>query len=187
MLLQGYKLLRTAAGIFEFVRDHCATFMINATSSPDCNVQVDLSPDHKLKIQTSTMEIYFWSSFLSAWSENPIFSLTAMYGAQTAQAYALLCIAEAQSLTMLRAIQKGNAPSLIASLAVDAAAAFDSAAGTARGVAAAAAKSDCKSVLYADYQAAVHHAYGKSFAGAGCELDSALTSDTLLSLCMHGA
>jgi len=108
-----------------------------------------------------------------------------MYGAQTAQAYALLCIASAQSLTVLRAIQKGNAPSLIASLAVDAAAAFDSAAGTARG--AAAAKGDCKFVLYADYQAAVHRAYGKSFAGAGSELCSALTSDALLSLCMLGA
>jgi len=46
MLSQAYKLLRTAAGIFEFVRDHCATFMINAIASPDCNVQVDPSPDH---------------------------------------------------------------------------------------------------------------------------------------------
>lgn len=88
--------------------------------------------------------------------------------AQSAQAYALLCIAEAQSLTVLRAIQKGNAPSLIASLAVDAAAAFDSAAGTARGVAA--AKSDSKFALYADYQAAVHWAYGRSFAGTRIRL-----------------
>ena len=38
--LQAYRLLRTAAGIFEFVRDHCATFLINAISSPDCNLQV---------------------------------------------------------------------------------------------------------------------------------------------------
>lgn len=88
--------------------------------------------------------------------------------AQSAQAYALLCIAEAQSLTVLRAIQKGNAPSLIASLAVDAAAAFDSAAGTARGVAA--AKSDSKFALYADYQAAMHRAYGRSFAGTRIRL-----------------
>ncbi len=83
--------------------------------------------------------------------------------AQTAQAFALLCVAEAQSLTVLRAIQKGNAPSLIASLAVDAAAAFDSAAGTARGVGA--AKADSKFALYADYQAAVHRAYGRCSAG----------------------
>ncbi|BDA48020.1 probable BRO1 domain-containing protein BROX [Coccomyxa sp. Obi] len=117
---EAYKLLRAAAGLFEFVRDHCATFLINAVASPDCNVQ-------------------------------------------TAQAYALLCIAEAQSLTVLRAIQKGNAPSLIASLAVDAAAAFESAAGTARGVAA--TKADSKFKLYADYQAAVHRAYGQCFAG----------------------
>lgn len=64
---------------------------------------------------------------------------------------------------MLRAIQKGNAPSLIASLAVDAAAAFESAAGTASGVAA--TKADSKFKLYADYQAAVHRAYGQCFAG----------------------
>ncbi|CAL8462981.1 g2515 [Coccomyxa elongata] len=117
---KAYKLLRAAAGLLEFVRDHCATFLINAVASPDCNVQ-------------------------------------------TAQAYALLCIAEAQSLTVLRAIQKGNAPSLIASLAVDAAAAFESAAGTASGVAA--TKADSKFKLYADYQAAVHRAYGQCFAG----------------------
>ena len=43
---------------------------------------------------------------------------------QAAQAYALACLAEAQALTVLRACQKGNAPSLIASLSTDTAALF---------------------------------------------------------------
>jgi hypothetical protein len=82
---------------------------------------------------------------------------------QTAQAYALICIAEAQSLTASRAIRKGNAASLVASLSVDAAAAFSAAAGTAQGIRG--AKADCKFVQYAEYQAAVHQAYGLAFAG----------------------
>jgi hypothetical protein len=43
---------------------------------------------------------------------------------QASQAYALACLAEAQSLTVLRAIQKGNAPSLVAALAIDTSALF---------------------------------------------------------------
>ena len=39
---QAYRLLRAAAGMFDFVRDHCATFLINAVDTKDCNVQVDL-------------------------------------------------------------------------------------------------------------------------------------------------
>lgn len=82
---------------------------------------------------------------------------------QTAQAYALACIAEAQSLTVLTAIQKGNEASLVASLSADAAAAFTAAAGTARGMSG--GKADSKFALYADYQAAVHQAYALSSAG----------------------
>lgn len=87
--------------------------------------------------------------------------------AQTAQAWALACIAEAQALTVLRAVQKGNAPSLIASLATDASAAFKSAAGTAGGVVSG-AKADSKFVLYAEYQAAAMEALALAFAGVFC-------------------
>ena len=41
-LAQAYRLLRAAAGMFDFVCDHCATFLINAVDTKDCNVQVDL-------------------------------------------------------------------------------------------------------------------------------------------------
>ena len=83
---------------------------------------------------------------------------------QTAQAFLLACIAEAQALTVLRAVQKGNAPSLIASLATDASAAFKSAAGTAGGVVIS-AKAESKFLLYADYQARAMQALGQAFAG----------------------
>ena len=83
---------------------------------------------------------------------------------QAAQAFSLVCIAEAQALTVLRAVQKGNAPSLIASLATDASAAFKSAAGTAGGVVSG-AKSGSKFVLFAEYQAAAMEAVALAFAG----------------------
>ena len=83
---------------------------------------------------------------------------------QTAQAFSLACIAEAQALTVLRAVQKGNAPSLIASLATDASAAFKSAAGTAGGVVSG-AKTGSKFVLYAEYQAAAMEAVALAFGG----------------------
>lgn len=38
--VQAYRLLRAAAGIFDFVRDHAATFLINAVATKDCNCQV---------------------------------------------------------------------------------------------------------------------------------------------------
>lgn len=41
--VQAFRLLRTAAGMFEFVRDHCAPFLINAVASQDCSVLVRLS------------------------------------------------------------------------------------------------------------------------------------------------
>ena len=41
-LAQAYRLLRAAAGMFDFVRDHCASFPINAVDTKDCNVQVGL-------------------------------------------------------------------------------------------------------------------------------------------------
>ncbi|CAK0784762.1 hypothetical protein CVIRNUC_007966 [Coccomyxa viridis] len=118
---QAYRLLRAAAGMFDFVRDHCASFLINAVDTKDCNVQ-------------------------------------------TAQAFSLACIAEAQALTVLRAVQKGNAPSLVASLATDASAAFKSAAGTAGGVVIS-AKAESKFLLFADYQAKAMEALSQAFAG----------------------
>ena len=42
VLVQAYRMLRAAAGMFDFVRDHCATFLINAVDTKDCNVQVAL-------------------------------------------------------------------------------------------------------------------------------------------------
>ena len=83
---------------------------------------------------------------------------------QTAQAFSLACIAEAQALTVLRAVQKGNAPSLVASLATDASAAFKSAAGTAGGVVIS-AKAESKFLLFADYQAKAMEALSQAFAG----------------------
>jgi hypothetical protein len=101
--------------------------------------------------------------------------------AQTAQAWALACIAEAQALTVLRAVQKGNAPSLIASLATDASAAFSSAAGTAGGVVSG-AKADSKFVLYAEYQAAAMEALALAFAGVFCSAGVAICMSIL---CTH--
>ena len=86
---------------------------------------------------------------------------------QTAQAFSLACIAEAQALTVLRAVQKGNAPSLIASLATDASAAFKSAAGTAGGVVIS-AKAESKFLLFADHQAKAMEALAQAFAGESC-------------------
>ena len=43
--VQAYRLLRAAAGIFDFVRDHCATFLINAVDTKDCNCQVGPSAE----------------------------------------------------------------------------------------------------------------------------------------------
>ncbi len=65
---------------------------------------------------------------------------------------------------MLRAVQKGNAPTLIASLATDASAAFKSAAGTAGGVVSA-GKADSKFVLYCEYQAAAMETVALAFTG----------------------
>lgn len=83
---------------------------------------------------------------------------------QAAQAFSLACVAEAQALTVLRAVQKGNAPTLIASLATDASAAFKSAAGTAGGVVLA-GKADSKFVLYCEFQAAAMEALALAFTG----------------------
>ena len=43
---QAYRMLRAGAGMFDFVRDHCATFLINAVDTKDCNVQVKLLTPH---------------------------------------------------------------------------------------------------------------------------------------------
>ena len=83
---------------------------------------------------------------------------------QTAQAFSLACVAEAQALTVLRAVQKGNAPNLIASLATDASAAFKSAAGTAGGVVAT-GKADSKFLLFCEFQAAAMEALALAFTG----------------------
>lgn len=47
---------------------------------------------------------------------------------QALQGYTQLTLADAQSVTVLRAIQKGNAPSLVAALACDTAAMYQAAA-----------------------------------------------------------
>ena len=105
---------------------------------------------------------------------------------QTAGAYAELCLADAQAVTVARAVAKGNAPGLIAALAGGAAAAYAAAAAAAAAagarapaaaVGAAAAPVGAgaggagpgaggKAELYAQYQAAVSQAYAHAFAGA---------------------
>jgi len=50
-------------------------------------------------------------------------------GPQVVQALASFALADAQQLTVLRAVQKGNQPSLIASLAADTAALYAQACG----------------------------------------------------------
>jgi hypothetical protein len=62
--IQAYKLLRAAAGLFEFVRDHCATFLINAIASPDCNVQV-CPPPNRLLISPQQITLT-----RNAWKDN---------------------------------------------------------------------------------------------------------------------
>ena len=47
---------------------------------------------------------------------------------QVLQGYTQLTLADAQSITVLRAVQKGNAPSLVAALACDTAAMYQAAA-----------------------------------------------------------
>lgn len=64
---------------------------------------------------------------------------------------------------MLRAVQKGNQPSLISSLASDTALLYRSAAQTAQGVPY--AQSGHKAVAYAQYKATSFQAYAHAFAG----------------------
>ena len=118
--------------------------------------------------------------------QNPEETPEALGPPQTAGAYAELCLADAQAVTVARAVAKRNAPGLIAALAGGAAAAYAAAAAAAAGAGArapAAAKgaaaapagagAGCagpgaggKAELYAQYQAAVAQAYAHAFAGA---------------------
>ena len=83
---------------------------------------------------------------------------------QAAAAYAAICLADAQAITVRRAIVKGNAPGLIAGLAFDtekllhnAAAAADAVTGT---------LPTAKARAYIHYQANVHAVVAAAFAGA---------------------
>lgn len=82
---------------------------------------------------------------------------------QALSAYWSLCLADAQSLTVLRAIQKGNQPSLIAALASDTALLYRQSAQAAQG--APHASSGLKVIAYAQYKASTFQAYAHAFAG----------------------
>lgn len=75
-----------------------------------------------------------------------------------------LCLADAQSITTLRAMAKNNAPSLVAGLAADTAALYRSAERSARG--APFSKPAAKAVKYAEYKAAVFQGYACCFQGS---------------------
>ena len=74
-----------------------------------------------------------------------------------------IALADAQSITTLRAMAKNNAPGLIASLALDTANLYNAAASSAQ--AAPAAKPGSKALKYAQYKAAVFQAYALCFTG----------------------
>ena len=74
-----------------------------------------------------------------------------------------IALADAQGITTLRAMAKNNAPSLIASLALDTANLYKSAASSAKS--APFTRKGPKALQYADYKAAVYQAYACCFTG----------------------
>ena len=86
-----------------------------------------------------------------------------MYVLQVLKGHTNLALAEAQSITVLRAIQKGNAPGLIAGLASDTMQLYQSAAQHLRQ--ALPDSQSSKSSTYADWQALVFQAYAFAYTG----------------------
>lgn len=81
------------------------------------------------------------------------------------------CLADAQSLTVLRAIQKGNAPGLIAGLATDTSSLYTEAGnGFRAGASQAGPASSPKLAAYCAYKAACFHATALAFTGAALRL-----------------
>ncbi|KAK9798946.1 hypothetical protein WJX73_007519 [Symbiochloris irregularis] len=116
----AYKLLRSAAGKFDFVREKLSGLLHNSVHSTDCNPQA-------------------------------------------LAAFSALCLADAQSITVLRAIQKGNQAGLVSSLATDTATMYLSAAQSAQAAPYAAHNAKC--VAYANYKSTSFQAYAHAFAG----------------------
>ena len=82
---------------------------------------------------------------------------------QALQAFAYLCLADAQSITIYRASEKGNSAGLMASLASDTATLYRSAASTAQSVPY--SSGSAKALRYMHYKAAAFQAYALALAG----------------------
>ena len=83
---------------------------------------------------------------------------------QVLQGQMQLALADAQSITVLRAIQKGNAPSLVASLAHDTANMYQAAAQAFKQVASTSGMSS-KAGKYAEWKLLVFQGYMYAFTG----------------------
>lgn len=83
---------------------------------------------------------------------------------QVLQGHMQLALADAQSITVLRAIQKGNAPSLVASLAGDTANLYQAAAQAFKQVAATSSIGS-KAGRYAEWKLLVFQGYMYAFSG----------------------
>ena len=83
---------------------------------------------------------------------------------QVVQGYTQLALADAQSITVLRAIQKGNAPSLVAALAHDTANMYQAAAQAFKQVAST-SKLGSKQGRYAEWKLLVFQGYMYAFTG----------------------
>lgn len=82
---------------------------------------------------------------------------------QVLRSHTSLALADAQSITFLRAIQKGNAPSLVAGLAHDTMQLYQTAAQSFSQ--ASAGRQGSKASKYAEWKALVAQAYAFAFAG----------------------
>ena len=89
---------------------------------------------------------------------------------QALQAFSCLCLADAQSITMYRASEKGNSASLIASLACDTAALYRTAASAAQSVPY--SSGAAKAQRYMQYKAAAFQAYALALSGEAYSLVS---------------
>ena len=121
---QAYKLLRQAAGIFDFVIDKCLPLCVRS------NIDAAAAPD-------ATVEVL--------------------------RAASACAVADAQSFTVLRAISKGNQPSLIASLARDTRDQYQEAGAVLARAASGAASS--KLSAYLAYKREAFEAYAQIFNG----------------------
>lgn len=94
-----------------------------------------------------------------------------LYELQVLQGHMQLALADAQSITVLRAIQKGNAPSLVASLAHDTANMYQAAAQAFKQVASTSGRSS-KAGKYAEWKLLVFQGYMFAFTGEPREYQS---------------